>query len=256
LNIKFKILNQKSKFPDIPALILTTKKDVNKHRGNYKKLRLLAYDDMENFSCYILKIIAAYRINYKDHYSELTFSIDPGSKRIGVVVILDDYFLNSHTFYEIGEFVQSVKDYEKCFKINKSSEIELIFKFGSGVLQITPNIIELVINQFNKKPNLRVYLIDESKSSKIKIQNKKKLFRTKHELSALILALRSGVEVKQLDKFKKFRLPKMQESDLTNEDYSNVGELNKPMYNLRDIIERILNNEISITKSSELLNYK
>jgi hypothetical protein len=255
LNIKFKILNQKSKFPDIPALILTTKKELNNHKKIYKNLRVLAYDDMENFSCYILKIIAVYRLNFKENYSELTFSIDPGSKRIGMVVILDDYFLNSHTFFEMGEFVQSVKDYVNCFKFSSSNNFKLTFKFGSGILQIAPNIIKLVISQFDNRENLKVYLIDESKSSKIKIQNKKKLFRTKHEFSALILALRSGVEVKQLDKLKNYRYFKKQESNMVNGDASNVSELNKPMNSLRDIIEKILNNEISITKSSKLFNY-
>ena len=52
---------------------------------------------MENFSCYILKILAAYRVNYKDCYSELTFSIDPGTSQIGIIVFLDDFYLHAHT---------------------------------------------------------------------------------------------------------------------------------------------------------------
>jgi hypothetical protein len=51
---------------------------------------------------------------------------------------------------------------------------------------------------YEKRKNLEILLIDEFRSSKIKISQKKKPYKlSKDEFSALILALRSGIEVDQ-----------------------------------------------------------
>ena len=253
LNIKFKILSGKSKIPDISTLFLTTKEELNNLKRNYKKLRLLPYDDMENFSCYILKILAAYRVNFKDFYSELTFSIDPGSKRIGMVVILDDYFLNSHTFYDINEFTDNIKDYIKCFQGDDPNQFNLTFKFGSGVLQLTPNIIETVLNHFQRIKKLKIYLIDESNSSKIKIRDKFGKKFPKDEASALILALRSGIEINKSNYSKIFeqkKTKKLRKNDIKEEYFQNKHEIAN---DLKSIAESVLNGEISFNDSLEIL---
>ncbi|MFX1375019.1 MAG: hypothetical protein ACFFA0_04345 [Promethearchaeota archaeon] len=251
-NIKFKIISGVSKIPDIPSLLLTTSSDIRNFRPNYKRLKFLVYDEESNFHYYILKIIAAYRIAYKDHYSNLMFSIDPGSKKIGLVVFLDDYYLASHTFYDKSGIIEFIKDYINCFQINNPNLLKLRFKFGSGVLQLTSRLIQEITELFPNRYGLEVYLIDESKSSKIKIQDIKKTFKTKHELSALILALRNGVEVNQSDDLKTFKQIKFQKSNKYKKQ-NDHGDSNDTIVNLQDIIEKIINNEISLSESSKIL---
>ena len=252
-NIPFKILSGISKIPDLHSLLLTTTEDTHNLRSNYKKLKIMAYDEHDNFNHYIYKIIAAYRIEYKEFYSKLIFSIDPGSKKIGLVVFLDDYYFVSHTFFDKIGIINVINDYVNCFQINNPNLLKIVFKFGSGVLPLSLDLIQEITELFPNRKNLKVFLINESKSSKIRIQGIKKKFRTKHELSALILAMRDGIEVNPLNNLVKYRQIRFQGSNNSKEQKIN-GDLKDSIVKLKDIIDKILNNEISLSESSEILN--
>jgi len=253
LNIKFKILSGLSKIPDTSSLLLTTSKEFDRFKEHYKRLKILTYKEEENFNHYILKVLAAYRIDYKDNYTDLLFSIDPGSKKIGLVVFLDDFYFDSHTFYDKNIIIDFIKDYIDCFQKDKPDLLQLTFKFGCGVLTLTSQLIEQIINLFQKRNRLKIYLINESKSSKIKIQNIRKRFRTKHELSALILALRRGVEVDSLDFLNSFKQGKILDLNNRKENEKLLTEVNNLPIEVKDIIEKIINNDISLSQSAKMI---
>ncbi len=253
LNIKFKILNIGAKLPFHSSLILTTSEDLQQYRNSNKNLNFLIYSKDDNFNHYILKVIAAYRIEYKNFYSELTFSIDPGTKHIGMVVFLDDYYLNSQTIYDEKAFIMVIRDYVDCFQKNNPKLLKVNLKFGRGILQITINLIKEIYQVFNNRSHLKLYLIDESKSSKIKIQDIKKRTMTKHEVSALILAFRNGIEMNYANNFENIRQNKFQKLNTMDNKERHIEEVNDSVIDLRNIIEKVLNNEISLSKSIEML---
>ncbi|MFX1278334.1 MAG: hypothetical protein ACFFA3_02890 [Promethearchaeota archaeon] len=252
-NIQFKILSGTSKIPDLRVVLLTTLEDIRNLKGSYKKLKLLAYGKHENFNHYVNKILAAYRIGYKEFYSELVFSIDPGSKKIGMVVFLDDYYLVSHTFYDREGIITIVKDYINCFQSDNPNPLKLTFKFGSGLLTMTIELIERISELFRNGDYLNIFLINESKSSKLKIQNLKKKFKTKHELSALILALRKGIKIDYRNSLEIYKKAKMQNSNYIME-FKNIRNSIENFSNFQEFVEKILKNEISLSESSELVN--
>jgi hypothetical protein len=253
LNIKFKVLSGSAKVPDVSSLLLTTSNEVDRFTGNYKKLKILPYKKEKNFDHYILKILAAYRIDYKESYTDLLFSIDPGSKKIGLVVFLDDYYLNSHTFYDENIIIDFIKDYSDCFQIDNPDLVQLTFKFGSGVITLTTRLIHRIFDVFKERNRLKIYLINESKSSKIKIQNIKKRFRTKHELSALILALRSGIEVDREEFLDSFEQGKSLNLNNRVEKEILLKEVNVSSTDVKVIIEKIINNNISLSQSTQMI---
>ena len=149
--------------------------------------------------------------------------------------------------------IEVINNYILCFQKGNSNPITLILKFGRGVISITTDLLKLVYDTFSKRKSMKVYLVDESRTSKIKIQDKKKQVGTKHEVSALIIAMRKGFEVDssnylQIISKKIFQNTKYHEG--RENDWEEVQE-NK--LNLRKIIERLLINDISLSKSSELI---
>ncbi|MFW9999479.1 MAG: hypothetical protein ACFE9Q_03120 [Candidatus Hodarchaeota archaeon] len=254
LNIKFEILNVRDKVPNLPCLILTTSEEIHRFGNSYKKAKIISYSYEENFQHYILKVLAAFKIGYKDFYSELMFSIDPGSKQIGIAIFLEDLFLISHTLYDKDKFLEFINDKINCFQQSNPNLINLIFKFGSGVLTLTIELLRRIFNTFGGQKNLKVYLIDESKSSKTKIKDKNRRIRTKHELSALILSLRKGIEVKETNYLKIFKQFKLKDSNYIKENNRFLKEFNDEISNFQELIDKILNNEISIRKSYEILH--
>lgn len=253
LNVKFKILNVRTKLPIHNSIVLTTSEEVHKFKKIFENVYFLPYSDGENFNHYILKMLAAYRIAYKDYYSELTFSIDPGTKHIGLVVFLDDYFLASHTIYDKNDFIKVIKEFITCFQKNNPNLINLQFKFGRGFARITIDLVKETYNSFKNRNRMKVFLIDESKSSKIKIQDKSKKIRTKHEISALILALRKGLEINQTNYYKTIKQIKLENSnDIKGKEIINE-EIKDSSSKLKEVIESILNNEVSLSESSELI---
>ncbi|MFX1320313.1 MAG: hypothetical protein ACFFAQ_01595 [Promethearchaeota archaeon] len=253
LNIKFKILNREAKLAFQSSLILTTSEDLQQFKNSNKNQKFLIYSKEDNFNHYILKVIAAYRIEYKNFYSELTFSIDPGTKYIGMVVFLDDYYLTSQTIYDKKVFIMVIRDYVDCFQKNNPKLLRLNFKFGRGILQITINLIKEIYRVFKNRIHLNLYLIDESKSSKIKIQDIKKRIMTKHEVSALILAFRNGIEINYANNFENIGKNNFQKLNTMDNKERSVEEVNDLVINLKNIIGKVLNNEISLSKSIEML---
>jgi len=201
----------------------------------------------------MIKFIAAYRIGYKDSYSELTFSIDPGTKHIGLVVFLDDYFLSSYTIYDKKDLIKKLKQYIEFLQNDDQSLLKLNFKFGRGVVPITLNLVSQIFNIPKYRKNTQVLLIDESKSSKIKICNRSGKKIPKDEASALILALRDGIEVNHTNYkeiFNQIKSKKIRTSVFKKENFDNNNEIT---LNLREIAEKVLNDKLSLSKSIQMI---
>ncbi|MFX1301871.1 MAG: hypothetical protein ACFFBV_14120 [Promethearchaeota archaeon] len=252
-NITFKILNIGNKIPEFGALVLTTCEEFKKYNLNNLKTKILAYDKNENFEKFMIKFIAAYKIGYKDRYSELTFSIDPGTKHIGLVVFLDDYFLISHTIYDKEELIKKLKKYIEFLQNDDQSSLKLHFKLGRGVVPITLNLVSKIFNipKYRKIP--QILLIDESKSSKIKLCDRAGKKIPKDEASALILALRDGIEVNETNYIKiydQIKSKKLRTNAFKKENFDNNNELT---LNLREIAEKVLNDELSLSKSIQMI---
>ncbi len=254
LNIKFEILKIRTKLPTLPSIILTTSEEIQKFEKTNEKLKILPYSYGDNFKYFILRVLALYKIDFKDNYSELTFSIDPGTNQIGIVIFLDDYYLNSHTIYEKEDFIKTINEYINCFQKEDSNILRLNFKFGRGVIQITTDLLKKVYKTFKDRKLMKVYLIDESKSSKIKIQNRKKKLRTKHEASALIIALRKGIKVKARNYLKIINQNIIKNFNNYNNEIIELEHNNDKESNLKEVIDKILNNEISLCNSSILIS--
>lgn len=252
-NITFKILNRGNKIPEFGALVLTTCEEFKKYNLNNLKTEILAYDKKENFEKFMIKFIAVYKIGYKDRYSELTFSIDPGTKHIGLVVFLDDYFLISHTIYDKEDLIKKLKKYIEFLQNDDQSLLKLNFKFGRGVVPITLNLVSQIFNIPKYRKITQVLLIDESKSSKIKLCDRSGKKIPKDEASALILALRDGIEVNQTNYIKIFnqiKSKKLRTNAFKKENFDNNNEIT---LNLREIAEKVLNDELSLSESIQMI---
>ncbi|MHA1490806.1 MAG: hypothetical protein ACTSRI_14315 [Promethearchaeota archaeon] len=231
--------------------------EINKIKNNDKKNAIiLSYAKEDSFKQYYLKILAASRIGHIKDYSKLTFSIDPGAKQIGLVVFLDDYFLNSHTIHDPKNVIKKIKEYVNAFQNKNSNFTHLIFKFGGGIPQMTIDLVKEICNIYKNKNKKKFYLIDEAKSSKIKIyDNEKKISMPKHEASALILALRDGMEINQDNYskiFKQFKFNKLKEEDF-NKEISKKS--NRMILTTHEIMQKVLSGKLSLSESSEMLNY-
>jgi len=255
LNIKFEVLNIRNKIPSHSSIMLTTSDEVHNFINIPEKLKILPYSIEENFEYYILKVLAAVKIGLKDSYLELLFSIDPGTTQIGIVVFLDDHYLQAHTVYENALFMDIIKNYIICFQHKKPNQLKINFKLGRGVIPITIDLLKLIYNSYKNRKFLKVYLIDEKKSSKIKINFKNMRINTKHEISALILALRKGVEVNINNYLKIIKEGKSQ--NFNNNEYNILEETGEGKIYLKEVIDRLLINDIALSKASQLLsNFK
>jgi hypothetical protein len=181
------------------------------------------------------------------------FSIDPGTKQIGIVLFLDDLFLISHTIFDKKKFLEFIIDKVDCFQKDNPYFMNLVFKFGSGILPLTIELLNQVYDHFGGRDSMKVFLIDESKSSKTKIKDLKKRIKTKHEVSALILALRKGVEINYSNYSKILGQFKKRELNSEHENHPTFAKLNDSSLDLKGLIEKILNNQISLSHSSETL---
>lgn len=253
LKVKFEVLTVRSKIPSFRSIILTTSGEIHKFEKKYKNLQILPYHKDENFTLYILRILAAYKIDYEVNYSVLLFSIDPGTNQIGIAVFLDDYYLQSHTIYNKEKFIEVINDYILSFQKRDSNPIRLIFKFGRGIISITIDLLNLVYETFRTRRTMEVYLVDESRTSKIKIQDKRKQLRTKHEVSALIIAMREGTAVDSSNYLQIIRQKRSPNSNYHEREETDLEEIQEKKLKLIKIIERILNNDITLSKSCELI---
>ena len=251
LQIKFEVLNIRTKIPDIPnSIILTTMEEMSNFENiDRVKGKILSYTNKEDFEQYMVKILAAKKIgNIK--YSELMFSIDPGTKHLGIVIYLNDFYLNSHTIYIRNRFIEKVRTYISALQKNNSNPLKLTFKFGRGIMPITLNLIEqLFINI--KEFTFRIILIDESKTSKYKIRDENRKKIPNDEAAALIISLRDGYEI-TCDNYKKIL---KNNSPMKNEEYPSktAGYDSEFDSKLIEIAEAILSGNLSLSKSIELL---
>ena len=257
LKIKFKILNVGNKIPIIPnSLILTTQEELTKFETRYtSKVNILSYSNEEHIHHFIIRVLAASRVPTILHQVarnfELVFSIDPGSKHLGLAVFLDGFYLNSHTLYSDDDLLNKIEIYIKVLqKVNQKS-LNLIFKFGSGILSLNFRLLEKIYHKFNKKKSIKIFLIDESKSSKYKIYTQDRKRIPRHEASALIIALRKGLEVDQtniIDLIKKFKSNDLKKKIFKFENNNKLHE------SLNEIAEKILSGGISINDSIDMLD--
>ena len=255
-NIPFKILNISKKIPPAPSIILTTTADVKKLEKQHENVIFLSYSKNENFDEYILRVISAYRVGYKDYYSEMTFAIDPGNK-CGLIVFLDDYYLISHCCFEKRDLLNKIKHYIKNFQKDNPDLLKVTLKFGRGVLPVTQDLVQQVYQLLNETKNMKIQLIDEFKSSKIKIKYKikdKKI--SKDEASALILALRDGIEINQdnyISIFNHVKSRKLKREEYKKENFENVNEKKKFSQEIAEIAEEVLNGNLTLTNSSQMI---
>lgn len=251
--IKFKILNFGMKIPNIPSIILTTYEEKDGFETKDNKIVILAYSRDEDFNEYILRVIAAFRIGFKEYYSKLTFSIDPG-KRIGLMIFLDDFYLDSYCCYQRKELINEIRTHINLFQKNNPNLMKLIFKFGRGVISITFDLVEKIFNILQNRNNVSIFLIDEFKSSKIKINNQHSHPKiSKDEAAALILALREGIEINQknyLIIYKQLREKKMKNEEFRKKNYE---EINKSIFTLKEIAEKVFNGELSLSDATEMM---
>ena len=259
LKIPFKILNLNKINSSYQSIILTTRKEALLLEEKGSRSKILAYSDTDNFENYIIKIIAAVKIGYKDHYSEILFSVDPG-KRTGLMIFLDEYYLYSYCCFKMDEVFSKIMKYIQCFQSENKNDIKITFKLGNGVLELTLNLIKQIFSIYNGRKSMRIFLIDEFKSSKIKVNQKNKPHHvSKDELSALILALRDGIEIKQneydnlMKQYYKNRKIEVDIGGVKNEE----GVYDKLA--LAEIVIKVIDGELTLKEASEelrLLNIK
>ena len=253
LKIDFEILYTSRKLPTLSSIVLTTLDEIKKLENIPEKLVILPYSSTDNFNHYILEILAAVKIEFKDFYSELTFSIDPGTTHIGIIVFLDDFYLYAHTIYEKELFIETINKYIICFQKKNLNLLRLNFKIGSGVIPITIDLLKKIFNNFENRKKMKVYLVDEAKSSKIKIQDKFNLIKSKHESSALIIAMRKGIEVNIRNYLKVIKYGNSYNQNYYGKDEISFEPIMEGSVKLKEIISRLLNDDISLSKSSQIL---
>ncbi len=252
-NIKFQILNLNAKIPTISSIILTTSEDIDELRlenhDNY-----LVYSKNYDFAKYIIKVIAAYRVSYKEIYSTLTFSIDPG-KKLGLMIFLDDYYLESYCCFEKIDLLEIINKYIETFQEGNLTLIDIKFKLGRGVLTVTFDLVEEIYRFFHNRNKLSVYLIDEFKSSKIRLSREKGYRKfSKDEISALILAFRNGIKVDQ-DNYK-YIFEQIKNKTFKTDNYNTLKTNNHEEYllDLKEMIKKVLNGEINLNNAMEMLS--
>ncbi len=253
LQVKFEVLNVGKKIPNIPnSIILSTLKEMKNFEIVDKvKGKILPYAKEDNFEQYIVKVLAVKKIG-KINYSELIFSIDPGTKHLGLVIFLDDYYLNSHTIYDYDKLINIIQTYFFALQEGNPNPLKLIFKFGRGIMPITQKLIEEIFKNFNKEW-LRVLLIDESKTSKYKIRDESKKKIPKDEAAALIISLRDGFEITSQN-YQTIIKQKSHNKMKTEEFHENSVDDNEEIdQRLIEIAENVLLGNLSLSKSIKLI---
>ena len=251
--ISFRVLTFGSKIPNIASIILTTSEESSKFINKSDDVNYLVYSPNLIFEDYIFRVLAAYRIDYKEIYSKLTFSIDPG-KKIGLMVFLDDYYLDSYCCYGVDKLIEKILKIIRVFQKDNPDLIHIDFKFGRGVLSITYELVERIYKILKNRENLKVYLIDESNTSKIKNLSKFKGRKiTKDEISALILAMREGMEVTNENYIKIFNQINSKKLKLNALNKGDFEKNHSILFKIEEIIEKVLSGEYSLVESSQLL---
>ncbi|MBD3254005.1 MAG: hypothetical protein GF383_02880 [Candidatus Lokiarchaeota archaeon] len=254
VKIKYKILEFKKSLPALPSLILTTAEEAKTmDTPNKDYIQIVSYKKGEDFEKFFFKVLAAYRIGHRK-YREMIVSIDPGTKHIGLVIFLDDFYLISHTFHKKRKLIKKIKSYREYLQEDDEDKFFIQFKIGIGVLWTALELVEYFFKNLPQVGNMKFSLIDESKSSKIKLRyNDKRL--PKHETSALVIAFRNGIEVTRKNYLKVFHQLKSKQitrRELIKESkICNSGTFN---YKLKKIAKKILDGDLSLSESYDIIN--
>jgi len=252
-NIKYKILNIGEKVPVFSSIILSTLDETSYCYDEINDLVVLPYSKTQNFEQYILQVVAAYRIGYKEQYSNVMFSIDPGTKYIGVATFIDDYYLESRTLYTKEDTVAYIRKISNLLRFSDSKPLELYFKFGSGVLGLSYEIIQELFSKLNKEAIKNVYLVDEISTSKNRLTlNNKKV--PKHESAAIQLALRGGLKINEsnFDQiFKKVKYEQIKNFSVKKDYFNRLKDQN---IDIKLIAEKILNGNLSLSEAMNIIN--
>lgn len=257
LKIQFKVLNFKdiNHFPPNSILLTTAKEAKKLNIKASDNVKIVKYHENDDFNKYLFNTLKIYRCGSNNH-SKLLFSIDPG-KTVGLIVFLDGHFFYSKTFYSNEKLISNISECIENVGDDNENSIQIIFKFGRGVLSLTLKLIKKIYDIFQEKQkeNIRIFLINESKSSKIKLHQ---VFKTlsKHEASALILALRKGIEVNQ-ETYEKFFKLKKSDREIQAKMEEELAEISF-MTQHRDILIKLtmelINGTISIYKAYKVIN--
>ncbi len=255
LKIKSKILNFWNKIPNISSVILTTSKEIEKIKNIDEKItKILPFSEKDSLEGYILKVLAAYRRGIERNYSELIFSIDPGTIHYGLVIFLDGFFIYSSTFNKKENLIKKVKDFSDSLQESTKELISIKIKIGSGVINTAPDLLKTIQSLFDYKREIKIFLVNEDKTSKINIYFDKRRF-PKHEASALIIALRSGIILSDNNLNKTIKQPKL--VNTRNDDpEKNRIEKSQERKSIREIGEKLLRGELSLSQSIALLQEK
>lgn len=257
LGIKFRILNTQQRIPYNSNIVLTTLEERNKIVKNNDTQRtiILPYDENKDFNKYIFNFLKTYHCGQKEH-SELLFSIDPG-KTIGLIVFLEGYFFYSKTFYNEKDLLSNIFKCVENIREESKKQIKLIFKIGRGVFSSTLNLITEIYKHFKQTKKIKIFLINELKSSKVKFH---KLFEnlSKHEASALILALRKGIMINKENYLSFFELKKSDKKikQKLEKELNEISFLNQNIDLLKSLIINLLNCKITINKAFDIINQK
>ena len=251
--IKFQILNLDAKIPAISSIILTTFEDINK-TGKRTQDNYLVYSKKRDFNRFLIKVVAAFRVGFKKYYSKLTFSIDPGNK-LGLMIFLDDYYLDSYCCFEKIELLKMIKKYVVTFQEDNPKTIYLDFKLGRGVLTITYDLVKQIYRIFQSRKNLKVFLIDEFRSSKIRFSGKKTGRKfSKDEISALILAFRNGIAIDQDNYENIFTQITNKKLNTCNSNTLKTKNHEKSLSDLKEMVKKALDGEFTLSSAIKMLN--
>jgi hypothetical protein len=246
--IQFRILSFWDKLPNISSVILTTSKESSKIDIANKDINLLEYVDGDDINQYIIKVLAINKLGYQ-YYDKLLFSIDPGLNHIGIVAFLDDHFLDSNTVTDNSQVIGYITKIFDSLRQKNTNPLSIEIKFGRGLLEITQDLISRVFSTFSKTTDMRVLLIDESNTSKIKIANQGKKF-PKHEAAALILSFRDGLDVnyQNYNTIFKTNLLKIKQFSRNIEGYSKEYRVE-----FSNIAEEVISGEKSLSESIKMI---
>ncbi|MHA1669653.1 MAG: hypothetical protein ACTSV5_03640 [Promethearchaeota archaeon] len=249
--VQFRILNFWDKIPDIPSIILTTSKESDQIEIVNKDINLLEFIDGDDINQYILNVLTVYRLGYQD-YDNLLFSIDPGLNHIGIVVFLDDYFLDSSTLTDNSQVINHIKRYIDFIQQDNTKPLSIYIKLGSGLQETTQDLINRAFSIFSNIIDMKVSLIDESSTSKIKITNQGKKF-PKHEAAALILSFREGLNINYQNYKNIFKLNKTKSLNREHLLRYNEGYNKEYVIRFSKIAEEVIMGEKSLSKSIKLI---
>ena len=199
LKIPIQVLNFGAKIRNIDGIVLTTQKEFERLSHEDQSDKFLVYSDSQDFEEYSTLILATHKFGNKREYNEIIFSIDPGENKSGMAIFLDEYFFLSKIFYNHKDIIEAIKKYISYFNFNKSDPHKIKIFFGIGV----PSLVDTLLDSFSKEFESDTpifFLVDERKTSKIR-DRKKKLKISKHEISAIWIAVRAIKALKDVNYF-------------------------------------------------------